>query len=120
MQIGILGAGHIGGTLGKKWAGAGHAVRFGVRDPNKPEVQELIRSIGGNPSASTVADAINFGEVVLFAIPGPTMDETITANARALDGKIVIDAANKISEPIAHSLSTFQAQTPKAQYVRAF
>jgi predicted dinucleotide-binding enzyme len=48
------------------------------------------------------------------------MDETIAANAKILDGKIVIDAANKISAAIAHSLSTFQAQTPKARYVRAF
>ncbi len=32
MHITILGAGHIGGTLGQKWAGAGHDVVLGVRD----------------------------------------------------------------------------------------
>ena len=32
MKIAILGAGNIGGTLGKKWLKAGHEVIFGVRD----------------------------------------------------------------------------------------
>ena len=32
MKIAVLGAGNIGGTLGKKWLAAGHEVVFGVRD----------------------------------------------------------------------------------------
>lgn len=30
MQITILGAKNIGGTLGKKWIKAGHTVKFGI------------------------------------------------------------------------------------------
>src|ERR1700736_339090 len=114
MNVAILGAGHIGGTLGKKWAKAGHKVRFGVRDPHKPELQALITSLGENASASSIADAITFGEVVLFAIPGLTMDETISSNAKILDDKVIIDSANKISVPVANSFSTFAAETPNA------
>jgi hypothetical protein len=32
MKIAIIGGGNIGGTLGKKWAKAGHQVVFGVRN----------------------------------------------------------------------------------------
>jgi predicted dinucleotide-binding enzyme len=120
MNIAILGAGRIGGTLGKKWATAGHNVRFGVRDPYKPEVQELIKKLKRQASASNLADAIVFGEVVVFAIPGSAMDETIAAHAAALDGKIVIDATNKMGTAVANNLSSFTAQTPKAQVFRAF
>jgi len=34
MNIGIIGAGNVGGTLGARWARNGHTVAFGVRDPN--------------------------------------------------------------------------------------
>ncbi len=33
LRIAILGAGDIGGTLGRKWARAGHTIAFGVKNP---------------------------------------------------------------------------------------
>jgi predicted dinucleotide-binding enzyme len=120
MNVAILGAGKIGGTLGKKWVAAGHSILFGMRDPQKPRTQELIQALGKRASASSIADAIAFGEVVLFAIPGSAMDGTIADHAAALDGKIVIDAANKIGAPVVNSLPAFAAQTPHAQVFRAF
>lgn len=120
MNIAILGAGNIGGSIGKKWAAAGHTVRFGVRNPNKPDVQSLVRSLGTNASVASVGEAIDFAVVVLFAIPGHAMDQTVASNARALDGKILIDAANNVSAPIPNNLATFTAYTPKAKVYRAF
>ena len=120
MNIAILGAGNIGKTLGTKWAKAGHQVYFGTRDPQKPEIQTLVQSLGANAQAATHDKAIGAAEVVLFAVPGNAMDETITANAKALSGKIIIDAANKISSPVIDSFSTFTAQVPTAKLYRAF
>lgn len=46
LAIAVLGAGHIGGTLGKKWSVAGHEVRFSVNDPAGKNAQmELLDSI---------------------------------------------------------------------------
>jgi 8-hydroxy-5-deazaflavin:NADPH oxidoreductase len=42
MRIGILGAGSIGGTLGRRWAERGHDICFGVRTPQAPDVQALV------------------------------------------------------------------------------
>jgi predicted dinucleotide-binding enzyme len=120
MRIGILGSGKIGGTLGKAWVKAGHEICFGVRNVNKSEVQALLQSLGGKATAGSVADAIAFGEVVLFAIPGTTMQETITVHAKALDGKIVIDAANKMNVSPMNSLADFARLTPHAEVYRAF
>ena len=60
------------------------------------------------------------GDVVVMALPGGTMDETIARYASQLDGTIIIDAANHMSEPVRNSLATFQAHTPNAHVYRAF
>lgn len=120
MNIAILGTGNIGSTLGKKWAKAGHTVYFGTRNPQKSEIQSLVKSLGTNARAASHDEAIRAAEVVLFAVPGNAMDETITSNASALKGKIIIDAANKISSPVIDSFATFTAQVPSAKLYRAF
>jgi len=120
MEIAILGAGKIGGTLGKHWAKAGHTIHFGVRDPQKPEVQALIKSIDGNVTATGIPEAIAAGEVILFAIPGPAMEEEIMANSRALNGKILIDATNNMRASANNNFADFSIQTPKASVYRAF
>jgi predicted dinucleotide-binding enzyme len=120
MDIAILGAKVIGGTLGKSLARAGHRVAFGVRTVDNPEVLALVKEIGSRASVHTVGQAIAQGELVLFAIPGTAMDETIAAHAAALNGKIVIDAANKLGAPVSNSAATFAAKTPEAKVFRAF
>ena len=35
MKIGIIGAGHIGGTLAKLWVAAGHEVMLSSRHPDE-------------------------------------------------------------------------------------
>lgn len=120
MKIGILGAKIIGSTLGKKWAAAGHHIVFGVRNTQNPQVLSLAKSLGENTNVGTIAEAITFGDVIIFAIPGQAMDGTIAANADILDGKIIIDAANKMGGSVMNSIETFRSLTPNAQVFRAF
>ena len=44
MKIGVIGAGHIGGTIGGLWTKAGHAVFFSSRHPE--ELQDLVARLG--------------------------------------------------------------------------
>lgn len=120
MKIAILGTGNIGGTLAKKWVDAGHEVRFGARDPQKAEVQSLLASLGANVSASTITDAIAFGEAIVFAIPGGAMDETVAEHAKALDGKLIVDTTNKVGTATMNSFAAFAQHTPHAAVYRAF
>ena len=91
MQIGIIGAGKMGGTLGRLWAAKGHAVMFGSRDPAKAKAQaaEIPRASGGS-----IDDAAAFGQVVLLGIPWRAAIETVTHIGPSLKGKTLIDIAN--------------------------
>jgi predicted dinucleotide-binding enzyme len=51
MRIAIIGAGNVGGTLGKAWAKKGHEVFYGVREPQEAETQELLTATGPNARA---------------------------------------------------------------------
>ncbi len=120
MQITILGAGKVGSALAHAWLRAGHTMRFGVRAVDSPEIQALLGELGSAASVATVAEAIAFGDVVVFAIPGQAMEATIAANAAALAGKVVIDAANKVGAATMHSRESFTAHAPTAQVFRSF
>lgn len=100
MRIAILGAGNVGGALGRLWAAKGHEVMFGVRDPKDPKLQELLKSAGGKAKAGSVKEAAAFGEVVALATPWPATQEAIRS-AGDLAGKIVVDCTN----PLAPDLS---------------
>jgi hypothetical protein len=118
MKIAVLGAKIIGGTLARKWTAAGHEVMFGVRSVSNPETQALAHPLGA--SVGTTAEAIAFGQVVLFAIPGEAMEEAIAANAAALAGKVVVDAANRMGGGPMNSADLFATHAPGAQVYRAF
>lgn len=118
MKIAVLGAKIIGSTLARKWARAGHEVMFGVRTVDNPEVQALAQELGA--SVGTPAEAIAFGEVVVFAIPGSAMEETIRAHGPALAGKVAVDAANRMGGGPMNSAAAFAAHAPAARVYRAF
>ena len=120
LRIAVLGAGNIGGTLGRKWAAAGHKVTFGVTDPAGARAQALRAELGNKVTIGLVAEALAAGNVVVMAFPGAAMDEMITTYAAQLDGKIIIDAANRMGGGPMNSFATFQARKPHARVFRAF
>jgi 8-hydroxy-5-deazaflavin:NADPH oxidoreductase len=120
-NIAVLGAGHIGGTLGRKWAETGHKVAFGVNDPNGANAEAVRGELGEGANIGSVADALAAGDIVLVSVPGKVVDQTVADNTKALDGKLIIDAANKIGMGgPANSFGTYQSQTPNARVYRAF
>lgn len=100
MRIAVIGAGNVGGALGKLWASKAHEIVFGVRNPHDLKLQELIKAAGGKARAASVKDAASFGEVVVLATPWPATEEAIKS-AGTLAGKILIDCIN----PLASDLS---------------
>ena len=97
MKIGVIGAGNVGGALGKGWAKKGHQVILGVRNPSDPEVGALLKQAGGSARAGSVAEAAQFGEVVVFATPWPATQDAVR-NAGNLSGKVVFDCTNPLKE----------------------
>jgi predicted dinucleotide-binding enzyme len=120
MKITVFGSGNIGSTLGKKWANAGHAVTFAVRNVNDPKYQSLLKTITGSVRIATIPDAVSSAEVILFAIPGAAVAETIDGLGEAFDEKIIIDATNKVRQAEMNSLADISARAPNAKFFRAF
>lgn len=119
-RIAVLGAGRIGGTLGRKWIASGYPVIFGVTDTSGEKAQSLRAGLGEKADIRTTAAAMQDAEIAVFAVPGGSMEQIIAASASALDGKLVIDTANRMGESVMNSHAAFQRNTPHARYVRAF
>src|SRR5437764_3779170 len=90
MKIGIIAAGHIGGTTAKLFVDAGHEVA--ISNSRGPEtLRDLVADLGPKAHATTASEAARFGDVVLLAIP---FKDFTSLPVDDLRDKIVIDANN--------------------------
>jgi 8-hydroxy-5-deazaflavin:NADPH oxidoreductase len=96
LKIGIIGTGHIGGTLATLWVGAGHEVLMSSRHPQ--ELQALAHSLGPKAHVGTPAEAARFGEVVLISVPYGVLPQVGRELKNDLAGKIVLDTGNPYPE----------------------
>jgi 8-hydroxy-5-deazaflavin:NADPH oxidoreductase len=127
MNLGIIGAGNVGGTLGKSWAKTGHKIQFGLRNTAKPEVVALLKDIGSSARAVSVADAAAFGDVVVLTTPWDATHAAIQS-AGSLDGKILVDCTNPLKPDlsglaIGHDTSAAEQVrlwAPAARVVKCF
>jgi predicted dinucleotide-binding enzyme len=120
IRIAVLGRGKIGGTLGAKWAAAGHQVVYGVRDPSSSKSRSGSAAAGTGARTDTIANAIRFGHVIVIAVPAGAVEETVAAHGAALDGKIVVDATNRFGAPVVNNIAAITAAAPQAVIFRAF
>ena len=121
LAVAVLGAGNIGGTLGKKWSVAGHQVRFGVNDPAGKNAQALRAELGDGIMIGTIGNVLQGNlDVVVIALPGKVIESIAQTYAAQLNGHVIIDAANNIGEDSMHNLAHFQQHAPQAQVYRAF
>lgn len=125
MRIGIIGAGSVGGALGRGWARAGHEVTFGVRDASDPKVKKLMKETGAK--AASVADAASGAEVVVLATPWGAIQDAVKS-AGDLAGKVLFDCTNPLAPNLAgltHGFDTSAAEqvaswAPQARVVKIF
>lgn len=108
MDIGIMGAGNVGRTLGSAWSRAGHTVRFGSRAPSDDG------STGLHLEVATWAD------VIVFAVPGAATADIAAAIGPAMDDKIVVDASNRVGAATLNSVAEITAASGTANVYRAF
>lgn len=126
-NIGVIGSGHIGGTIGGLWIKSGHKVFFSSRHPD--ELKDMVGGLGDLAQGGTVEQAIAFGEVIFIAVPYKALPEIGQDNGAALKGKIVVDACNATQardgaitdEVVRDGIgATSQKYLPGTRLVRAF
>lgn len=92
MKIGIIGAGHIGGTLTRRLRSLGHDV-FVANSRGPASLAALAKETGA--SAVTVADAARNRDVIIVTIPEkniPALSRDLFAQAPA--STVVVDTGN--------------------------
>jgi len=127
LKIAILGAGNVGGALGRIWAAAGHEITFGVPNPGSPRVAEALAPLHGKGAAATNAEAARAADVLVLSVPWPAAKAAIEA-AGSLHGKILVDCTNPLAADLSGlliGLTTSGAEqvanwAPQARVVKAF
>jgi predicted dinucleotide-binding enzyme len=90
MNIGIIGAGRIGGTLARHFAVAGHDVA--ISNSRGPDMLSgLAAELGERVRAMTVDEAAGFGDLVVVAVP---FKAYLDIPPEPVGGEVVIDAMN--------------------------
>ena len=133
MNIGILGSGVVGQTLGAGCIKHGHTVMMGTRKPQSEDVRAWLAKTPG-ASAGTFSEAARFGDLLFLVVLGRIVEQVIhLAGPDQFAGKTLIDATNPLAEgaPVDGVLPFFtgpneslgekiQARLPKARVVKAF
>jgi predicted dinucleotide-binding enzyme len=90
MDIAIIGAGNVGGTLAKRFAKKGHRIYLGVRNINDTKVKTLLSN---KISAHPIREAVAKADVIVTAAY-PTATREIAKEMGDVSGKVIIDAMN--------------------------
>jgi len=89
MKVGIIGTGNVGGALAKSLTAAGHSVTLAARDAAK--AQSVATATGA--ASGTIAQAAA-ADVVILAIPYPSLEAVGREVAAANPGAVLVDATN--------------------------
>ena len=96
LSISTIGAGREGGALGALFVKAGHRVMFSSRHPDT--LKGLVDELGPLARVGTVAEAVEFGDVVMVVVPYTAMEQIGRDYGNALAKKVlVIDVSNPIA-----------------------
>jgi predicted dinucleotide-binding enzyme len=119
MRIAIIGAGNVGGGLGKAFTAVGHDVVFGVRDPESTKTLAALADIPAATAASP-SEAVDGADVIVFAIRPVAISATV-ADLPPLEDRIVIDAMNRFDgEPTRSTVQDLAERLPGAKLAKAF
>jgi predicted dinucleotide-binding enzyme len=92
MNIGIIGSGNMGASMGKVWAAKGHVVLFSFsKDPEK--LRTVAAAAGPKARTGTPAEAVAFGDVVLLAVPWAAVTAALK-KAGPIKGKTLFSCVN--------------------------
>jgi 8-hydroxy-5-deazaflavin:NADPH oxidoreductase len=96
--ISIIGSGGMAAAIGGRAIKAGHTVEVVSRDPAK--ARALAEKLAAGATTGTYG-AAPAGDIVILAIPYPSVAAVVADFGEALDGKVIIDITN----PVAPDLS---------------
>ncbi|AYF77323.1 NADP oxidoreductase [Nocardia yunnanensis] len=124
--LGLIGSGHIGGTLARLAVAAG--IDVVVSNSRGPEtLAELVSELGERARAATADEAAAAGDIVVVTVPLKAYQQV---PVEPLAGKVVIDTNNyypgrdgefpDLAAGVATSSELLQRHLPRSRVVKAF
>lgn len=115
MRIGIIGAGHIGGTLTRRLTKLGHTVS--VANSRGPEsLKELAQETGAKPV--TVKEAAHAGELVIVTIPMKNIEDLPHDLFKGtFDNVVVVDTCNYYPQQRDGVIHEIEEGMPESRWV---
>jgi predicted dinucleotide-binding enzyme len=97
MNIGILGTGIVGQTIGTRLIELGHSARLGARTSDNGNARAWAKANGKSASYGTFADAAEFGEILFNCTAGKwSLAALSTPKPIDLNNKVLIDVASPL------------------------
>ena len=115
MKIAIVGAGHIGGTLARRWTKLGHPVSIAnSRGPDS--LKHLAAETGATPG--TVTEIVRGAQVVVVTIPMKNVPELPREAFHQLpDDTVVIDTCNYYPQQRDGRIDAIEDGLPESRWV---
>jgi predicted dinucleotide-binding enzyme len=125
MKIGIIGSGNMGANMGKAWAAKDHEVLFSFSKA-QDKLRDAATDAGPNARTGTPADAVAFGDVILFSVPWAAVPDALKAAGR-FQGKTLFSCVNCLKPDLSglavgtttSAAEEIAKQTPDAKVVEA-
>jgi predicted dinucleotide-binding enzyme len=115
MQIGIIGAGQVGGTLARRLAKLGHQVSI-ANSRGPQSLTALVAETGA--TAVSVADAVKARDLVIIAIPSKAVADLSRGLFANVPSKVVVvDAGNYHPELRDGRIDAIDRGLPDSQWV---
>src|SRR3954449_12071562 len=113
--IGLIGSGHIGGTVARLAVDAGHDVV--LSNSRGPEtLTDLVDELGPRARAPTAAEAAAAGDIVVVTVP---LNAYRAVPVEPLRGKVVIDTNNYYPERDGHIAELDDESTTTSELLQA-
>jgi predicted dinucleotide-binding enzyme len=93
MKIAILGAGHVGETLGKAYLARGHQIYYAVKNPQDPKHQTLLQP---GATVGKITEAVDFADIIFLCLPWGVVQRELEA-VQDFQGKILVDCTLPIA-----------------------
>jgi 8-hydroxy-5-deazaflavin:NADPH oxidoreductase len=113
MKIGIIGAGHIGGTLARRLSALGHDVS--IANSRGPETLAALASQSG-AKAVTVREAARDKDLVIITIPEKSIRDLPKDLFASADHTVVVDTGNYYPQRDGR-IAAIEDGTPESQWV---
>jgi 8-hydroxy-5-deazaflavin:NADPH oxidoreductase len=118
MRIAIVGADDVGRALGAALRAKGHAIVYGIPEPERSDESNV----------KPVREALNGAEAVILATPWRVTEAIVREHATDLGDKIVIDATNPLNPAmtglalgfLTSGVELLQSQARHAKFFKAF